>query len=104
MPTTQQIDRFTLAFHEQAVTRLRADEGLLEQARGTLVRWRKQRGETRSDAYLDQWAKLLEGGVDAVERAVCRDDDAAATLRNASPLGFLLSPAEREAVRRASGL
>lgn len=104
MPTPQQIDRFTLAFHRQAIARLRRDARLLEQARGTLQRWRQQRGYTRSDAYLDQWARLLEGGVDEVERAVCGEDERAATLRNASPLGFILSPDEREEVRRASGL
>jgi len=104
MPTPQQIDRFTLAFHRQAIARLRGDARLLEQARGTLQRWRQQRGDTRSDAYLDQWARLLEGGVDEVERAVCAEDERAATLRNASPLGFVLSPKEREEVRRASGL
>jgi hypothetical protein len=104
MPTQQQIDRFTLAFHRQAVERLRADGSLLEKARETLNRWRHQRGATRSDAYLDQWMTLLDAGVDDVERTVCKDDDTAATLRSASPLGFVLSQAERDAVRRASGL
>jgi hypothetical protein len=104
MPTQQQIDRFTLAFHQQAVARLRADGRLLEQARRTLERWRQQRGQTRSDAYLDRWTELLDRGVDDVERTVCKDDELAATLRNASPLGFVLSPAERDALRHASGL
>jgi hypothetical protein len=104
MPTQQQIDRFTLAFHRQAVARLRADDHLLEQARDTLERWQQQRGETRSDAYIGQWRRLLDAGVNEVERTVCKDDEVAATLRNASPLGFILSPAEREAVRRSSGL
>jgi hypothetical protein len=104
MPTQQQIDRFTLAFHQQAVARLRADGNLLERARQTLERWRQQRGKTRSDAYLDRWTELLDGGVDVVEDEVCKDDEVAATLRNASPLGFVLSPAERDALRHASGL
>jgi hypothetical protein len=88
MPTQQQIDRFTLAFHQEAIARLRADGRLVEQARRTLERW----------------TELLDSGVDSVERTVCKDDELAATLRNASPLGFVLSPAERDALRHASGL
>lgn len=104
MPTQQQIDGFTLAFHRQAIARLRMDATLLDRAHKTLGRWREQRGATRSDAYLDEWERLLDQGVDAIERSVCREAPDAATLRNASPLGFVLSPDERNAVRRATGL
>jgi hypothetical protein len=95
MPSQSEIDRFTLAFHQRAVARLRADPALLVRAKATLARWRKQRGHTASDSYFDEWHRLLENGPDAVERAACADSDTAAALRSVSPLGFVLSPAER---------
>ncbi len=104
MPHQQEIDRFTLAFHRQAVERLRREPQLVDQALATLERWREQRGATASDAYLAQWRSLLLDGVDRIEREVCADDARAATLRGVSPLGFVLSAAERKALRQASGL
>ena len=100
MRNQQDIDRFTLAFHERAVARLREKAGLLSQARDTLDRWRAQRGATASDLYFDQWRALLDEGPDAIERSVCVDTEAAATLRSVSPLGFVLSPEERHAMHR----
>lgn len=95
MRNQRDVDRFTLAFHEKAVARLRQDAQLLCKARDTLDRWKAQRGVTASDPYFDQWRVLLDQGPDAVEQRVCVDTDAAATLRNVSPLGFVLSPEER---------
>lgn len=100
MRNQQDIDRFTLAFHERAVTRLREDSELLCKARDTLDRWRAQRGTTASDPYFDKWRALLDQGPDAVERSVCAETDEAATLRSMSPLGFVLSPEERHALHR----
>jgi hypothetical protein len=100
MPSQQDIDRFTLAFHRRAVARLRKDKGLLEKARATLGRWRAQRGTTASDPYFEQWRKLLDEGPDAIELQVCADSDSAAALRSVSPLGFVLSATERAALRR----
>lgn len=102
MPSHQDIDRFTLAFHRRAVARLREDTRLLLRAQATLERWRAQRGPTASDAYFEQWERLLRQGPDAVEQAACAETDAAATLRSVSPLGCVLSPAERVELRRAS--
>ena len=100
MGNQQDIDRFTLAFHTRAIARLRENGKLVGQARDTLDRWRAQRGNTASDPYFDQWRALLDAGPDAVERSVCASTDAAATLRSVSPLGFVLSPQERQVLRR----
>lgn len=100
MRNQQAIDRFTLAFHERAVARLRENGELLGKARETLERWQAQRGATASDPYFDQWRALLDQGPEAVERSVCADTDAAAALRSVSPLGFVLSPEERMALHR----
>ena len=98
MRNQHDIDRFTLAFHKRAVTYLRQDGRLLEQAQATLDRWQAQRGITAPDPYFDQWRALLRTGVDAVERAVCVESSKAAALRNMSPLGFVLDPVERMAL------
>lgn len=100
MRNQQAIDRFTLAFHERAVARLRENGELLDRARETLDRWRAQRGVTASDPYFEQWRALLDEGPEAVERSACADTDAAAALRSVSPLGFVLSPEERMALHR----
>lgn len=89
------IDEFTLAFHRAAIPRLREQAELLLRAKATLERWRIQRGSRRSDPYLDTWSSLVDQGPDAIERAVCAPTADAATLRNASPLGFVLSARER---------
>lgn len=56
------------------------------------------------DAYSQEWQALLTGDLLRLEQTVCADDAHAATLRGTSPLGFVLSAAERAAVRRAEGL
>ena len=100
MKNQQAIDRFTLAFHERAVERLRDDVKLLVKARDTLDRWRAQRGVTASDSYYEAWRALLAEGPEAVARAVCAETDMAAALRSVSPLGFVLSPDERMELHR----
>jgi hypothetical protein len=45
---------------------------------------------------------LLKGDLSQLEMSVCADDDHAATLRNTSPLGFVLTPVERHALRSES--
>lgn len=91
----QQLDRFSLDLHRVAVAGLRREPASLVKAQDTLRRWRERSGQTRSDAYLDQWESLLRAGVDAIERATCNDSDEATVLRSVSPLGALVSQSER---------
>jgi hypothetical protein len=102
MSTPAQLDAFTLAFHRKALARMREQPQLIEQAKAVLKRWDAQRGLTVSEPYLQQWKALLEMGVDAVEQATCHSDDHAATLRNVSPLGFVLPSLERMQLRKAT--
>jgi hypothetical protein len=101
MPTPAQLDAFTLAFHRAALSRMREQPQLIEQAKQVLHRWDAQRGLTASEPYLQQWKTLLSQGVDAIEQATCHADDEAATLRNISPLGFVLPHSERLQLRKA---
>ena len=49
-----------------------------------------------------EWQLLLRGDLDNLQNRVCADNDEGATLRNASPLGFVLTPTERQALRAQS--
>jgi hypothetical protein len=100
MPTSQQLDAFTLAFHRQAIARMQEQPGLVKQAVQTLDRWAEQRGATASDSYLQRWRELLSQSCDVIEAQVCQDSAEAATLRNVSPLGFVLSASERQELRQ----
>ena len=102
MPTQNQIDSFTQAFHLTAIQRLALQPELAERALQTMQRWRAQRGPSASDPYMHEWQVLLKGDLAVLQDRVCIDSDAAATLRNVSPLGFVLTPAERQALRRQS--
>ena len=99
MPSQQQIHAFTQAFHRAAFERLAVQPTLVERALQTILRWQAQRGFSASDPYMREWQDLLRGDLSQLQRRVCADDDHAATLRNTSPLGFVLTPAERHALR-----
>lgn len=100
MNRQQQIDHFLLEAHQLALARLRAQPQRLKDAAALLARWREQAGETRSDAYWNEWNQLLDAGVDAIEREVCGPGDHAAALRSVSPLSVLISQQERGALLR----
>ena len=102
MPSQQQIHAFTQAFHQAAIERLAAQPALVERALQTIERWQTQRGCSASDRYMHEWRALLTGDLSQLQRRVCAGDAHAATLRNTSPLGFVLTPAERHALRSES--
>lgn len=99
MPTQQQIERFTLAFHQVAMQRLRVDPGLRRQALAVLDRWQAVSPSPSGQRYRDTWRQLLSGDLASLEAAICVDSDQAATLRGVSPLGFLLGESERLRIR-----
>ena len=99
MPSQQQIHAFTQAFHRVAIKRLNEKPALVERALQTIARWQAQRGPSVSDPYMLEWQALLNADLSQLQIRVCADDDHAATLRNTSPLGFVLTSAERYALR-----
>lgn len=100
MPTQQQIERFTLAFHRLAIARIGEQPGLRGEALRVLDRWEAQGASMSSKVYRDRWRELLAADIATLEKAVCVDAEPAATLRSVSPLGFVLDDAERMRVRR----
>lgn len=100
MPTPRQIERFTLAFHQEALQRLARSPELLDHALAVLDRWEASGLSSGSSRYRQEWRQLLSAGdVAQLIRAVCADDDHAATLRGMSPLGFVLPAEERQRLR-----
>jgi len=100
MNRQQQIDKFLLAAHRLAVSRLRAEPQRIEPVRAQLARWRAQSGPTRSDLYWDEWQRLLAVDIREMERVVCADDEHGAVLRSVSPLSTLITQAERAQLLR----
>ncbi|MEO6015945.1 MAG: hypothetical protein ABIP46_01715 [Polaromonas sp.] len=95
MNRQQQIDSFLRDAHLLALVRLREHPERIGEVQAQLGRWRAQSGSTRSDPYLDAWEALLRQPVDALEQGVCADTDAAAALRNVSPMSVLITQRER---------
>ncbi|MBA2673172.1 hypothetical protein [Ramlibacter sp.] len=102
MNRQQQIDDFLLEMHRLAVARLRAEPARIADVAALLARWRALNGETRSDAYRDEWNQLVALGVEAIEREACAPTEHAAALRNISPLSVLVTQQERGALLRAA--
>jgi hypothetical protein len=100
MDRQRRIEIFLQAAHRLAVERLRADPGRFGEVRALLHRWREQSGRTRSDIYWDEWERLLGLPIDDFENAICADDEHATVLRSVSPIGVLISEAERRELLR----
>jgi hypothetical protein len=100
MPSQQAIDRFTLAFHRQAMLRLRREPRLLADAVAVLDRWEAGGMSAAGQGYRDEWRNLLAGDLRGLEGTVCIEADHAATLRSMSPLGFVLEESERLRIRQ----
>lgn len=101
MDRQQQIEAFSLAAHRLAVARIRARPAAAKEAIATVLRWREQSdGPAHCEPYWREWERLLAGTMDALELAVCANDDHAAVLRSVSPLGRLLHRDERNRLLR----
>jgi len=87
----------SLAVNALAARRIGANPRLLERVRATVQRWIDRYGQ-RPPPSLREWQALLER---PWQEVVCRATeltDDAARLRQSSPLGLVLSPAERRRV------
>ena len=100
MDRQRRIEVFLQAAHRLALTRLRAQPERIGVVRALLRRWREQSGPTRSDVYWDEWERLLGLPIDEFESLICADDEHATVLRSVSPIGVLISQAERRDLLR----
>lgn len=88
------------AAHRFAMVRLRADPVRIGEVRARLQRWRDPSGQARSDLYWDERERLLALPIDDVERVICAGDEHATVLRSVSPIGAVISNAERRDLLR----
>ncbi len=102
--THQEIDARSLALHRLVAEKIRRDPTLLGIATANVARW--QTTATPDDRYyVDEWDRLLQGGVDAALAVATEDSERAAALRQSSPFADILTTRERYAflkARRAS--
>ena len=90
MRTHQELDDRSLALHRLIADKIRHDPALFDKARATLDHWR-QRVSIRAQPCLDEWAQLMDQGMDAC-LAVAVENSEHAT---AAPVVAVFRPAEQ---------
>jgi hypothetical protein len=96
MDPQARIERFSLAAHRLAMSRLRERPERVEELLATISRWRTHRGVTHSDPYMTEWEALLRKPLDEIERVVCGEGEHETVLRSVSPMGRLITTEERD--------
>lgn len=100
MPTHQELDERSRAMHCLVVEKIRHNPALFDQAKATLERWRTTVCAA-SQPYLDEWALLMNQGLEDCVAVAVEDSARATALRQASPFSGLLTNAERFAFLKA---
>lgn len=92
----------SIALHRAIAERLvQEPDPVLERARRNLATLRSVHADGSADHWLDAWADLLDGPVDALVATLTDPGDTAHELRQNTPFAGVLSPRERWAVYRA---
>lgn len=94
MSTHLRHDLRSLALHQEAVRVLRAHPEKASRALEVLTRW-QAKGDVHTMPLWDEWRRIIDGQL--WELAV-QDNDRGQQLRQASPLGFVLSEDQRAAI------
>ena len=84
-------DLRSLALHEQAVRILREHPDKAARALEVLARW-EAKGDVHCQPLWDEWRRIIES---SLWHVAVEDSDRGQQLRQASPLGFVLTEAER---------
>jgi hypothetical protein len=96
--THQEIDARSLALHRLVAEKIRREPSLFEIPKANITRFH---AADRDDRYLTEWARLFDVGMDAALSAATEDSERAATLRQSSPFGGVLTSKERSAFLHA---
>lgn len=91
--TPDNLDRRSLDLHKLIARRVRADPAHLDSTRATLNRWRA--ADRRGCAGWDEWAAVLERGLEATLEAMLDESERGQYLRSCSPFTRVLPPKER---------
>jgi hypothetical protein len=93
-------DARSLALHIAAVQHIERDPRLLDRAKKTLQRWASLKGAP-APKWIEQWQRLLAQDWGVIAERITALDEAAAQLRQSSPLTVLLPPADRKRIYEA---
>jgi hypothetical protein len=93
----QRLDARSLAMHCIVARKLLANPALIDQARGTLARWRAQAAEPLPSYFLE-WGRIFEASPEAVAGFLASMHEDATRLRQSSPFTNLLSHEERSRI------
>lgn len=83
----------SLAFHQAVADKLRAEPGILEDARRRVFDWARAGGRAAGAAR--EWEKILADPVDAVRAFLVDPSERATALRQSTPFAGALSPRDR---------
>lgn len=87
-------DLRSLALHQEAVRVLREHPEKAARALEVLTRW-QAKGDVHTMPLWDEWRRIIES---ALWDMAVEDSDRGQQLRQASPLGFVLSDDQRNAI------
>jgi hypothetical protein len=93
----QRIDARSLALHRLVASKLLANPALIDQALGTLARWRAQADEP-VPSYFDEWERILAGSPEAIADFLVSPTEDATRLRQSSPFTNVLTSHERSRI------
>lgn len=102
MNRQQQIDAFLLAAHELAGERLQQEPARISKVSQLLDAWKKRAGANRSDPLWEEWNLLLAKPINQVITEMTARGDHADHLRSVSPMGVLITQAERAELLKRS--
>lgn len=94
------LDLRSRLLHEHVAAELRREPERLASARAIIARWRLSAGP-RVVPVLDEWAAILDAGLEATLAVALDPSDEGDRLRQSSPLPCLLDPRERWAFLRS---
>lgn len=95
MSSHERHDRRSLVLHQEAVRVLRGHPERAARALEVLTRWQAG-GDVHTMPLWNEWRRIIEGQL--WELAI-QDNDTGQQLRQASPLGFVLSDEKRAEIR-----
>jgi hypothetical protein len=90
-------DLFSLLLHREAAELIRGNNLLIDQAKGTLYRWKAMHGEQAVSDW-DEWLDIISAGPDRLLSTMTAPDEHATRLRQSSPFSCLISPRRRWAL------
>lgn len=89
----QLLDRRSLEMHRLIAAKIRAEPELFDIASRNIERWSNT--SARSQAYLNEWSRILSRGMAAALAFATEDSEHATELRQSTPFAGVLSAQER---------